>query len=146
MVPFYILVAVFLLGQLLGLVGIPYFTSWSNSLRAAVAAMLLVTASAHWGKRRPDLIRMVPPSFPRPDWIVTITGWLEIAGAIGILIPATSRAASICLALLMVAMFPANVRAAKEKLSIGGRPVPKLLPRTVLQIVFIAATLLAGWR
>lgn len=145
MVPFFVLIAAFLLGQLLGLAGIPFFAHWPHALRAAVAAMLLVTASAHWGKRRPDLIRMVPPAFPRPDRIVTITGWLEIAGAIGILLPAASRAASIGLALLMVAMFPANVHAAKEKLSIGGRPVPKLLPRTVLQIIFIAAVLLAGW-
>lgn len=145
MVPFYVLAAVFLLGQLLGFAGIPYFADWRHSLQAAVAAMLLVTASAHWGKRRPDLIRMVPPAFPQPKRIVTITGWLEIAGAIGILLPPASRAAAIGLALLMMAMFPANVHAAKERLSIGGRPVPKLLPRTVLQIVFITATLLAGW-
>src|SRR5262249_34558818 len=55
---------------------------WWDALRFALAAMFLLTASAHWGKRRPDLIRMVPSAFPRPDLIVTITGVLEIFGLI----------------------------------------------------------------
>ncbi|WP_199621939.1 DoxX family protein [Paenibacillus alkalitolerans] len=144
MLPFYVLVAAFLLFKVLGLVGLSYFEGWHTSLQGAVAVMLLLTASAHWRTRRPDLIRMVPQAFPRPDWIVTATGLLEIAGAAGILFPATSRVASIGLAVLLIAMFPANVRAARERLTIGGRPVPGLFVRTVLQLVFIAAVLLAG--
>ncbi|MFC0211748.1 DoxX family protein [Paenibacillus chartarius] len=144
MVPFYVLVVAFLLFKGIGWVGVSYFEGWHTSLQGAVAVMLLLTASAHWGKRRPDLVRMVPTAFPKPDWIVTATGWLEIAGAIGIVLPAASKAASIGLALMLVAMFPANVRAAKEQLTIGGRPVPKLGPRIVLQVVFLTAVLLAG--
>ncbi|WP_301171788.1 DoxX family protein [Brevibacillus nitrificans] len=144
MVPFYVLVGAFLLFKILGLIGLTYFEGWHTSLQGAVAVMLLLTASAHWGAKRPDLIRMVPPIFPKPDWIVTATGLLEIAGAIGILFPATSQATSIGLAVLLVAMFPANVRAAREHLTIGGRPVPKLPLRIVLQVVFLAAVLLAG--
>lgn len=143
MAPLIALVASFLLFRALGLMGCSYFDSW-HSLQVGVAIMFLLTASAHWGKRRPDLIRMVPPVFPKPNWIVTITGWLEIAGAIGILIPATSRLASICLAVLLLAIFPANIRAAQEKLTIGGKPTPNLLVRTILQIVFLTAVLLAG--
>ncbi|MFD2611671.1 DoxX family protein [Paenibacillus gansuensis] len=144
MVPLFALVVSFLLFQVSGLFGWSYFDNWYSSLQGAVAVMLLLTASAHWGKRRPDLIRMVPAAIPRPDWIVTATGWLEIAGAFGILFPVTSRAASICLAVLLAAMFPANVRAARERLTIGGRPAPNLLVRTLLQFVFLAAVLLAG--
>ncbi|MED1953798.1 hypothetical protein [Brevibacillus centrosporus] len=144
MVPFYVLVGAFLLFKILGLIGLTYFEGWHTSLQGAVAVMLLLTASAHWGAKRPDLIRMVPPIFPKPDWIVTATGLLEIAGAIGILFPATSQATSIGLAVLLVTMFPANVRAAREHLTIGGRPVPKLPLRIVLQVVFLAAVLLAG--
>lgn len=144
MIPFYVLVAAFLLFKAISLIGVPYFEGWHTSLQGAVAVMLLLTASAHWGTKRPDLIRMVPLVFPRPDWIVTATGLLEIAGAIGILFPATSKAASLGLAVLLLAMFPANLRAAREKLTIGGRPVPKLIPRTVLQIVFLMAVLFAG--
>ncbi|WP_028612007.1 DoxX family protein [Paenibacillus harenae] len=145
MIPFYALVLSFVLLRISGLLGLSYFDGWHTPLQGAAAVMLLLTASAHWGKRRPDLIRMVPAFLPKPDWMVTATGWLEIAGAIGLLFPATSRAASICLTLLFIAMFPANVRAARERLTIGGRPAPKLLVRTLLQIVFIAAVLFAGW-
>lgn len=144
MIPFYALIGSFLLFKLLGLLGVVYFESWHSSLQGAVAVMLMLAASAHWGARRPDLIRMVPPVFPRPDLIVTATGILEIAGAIGILFPATNKLAVIGLAVLLIAMFPANVKAAREGLTIGGRPVPKLLLRTVLQFVFLSAILLAG--
>ena len=144
MVPLFALVASFLLFWVFGLFGWPYFEGWHTPLQGAVVVMLLLAASAHWGKRRPDLIRMVPSAFPNPDWIVTATGWLEIAGAVGILFPATSHTASICLTVLLAVMFPANVRAARERLTIGGKPTPKLLVRTLMQLVFLAAVLLAG--
>lgn len=67
--------------------------------------MFLLTASAHWGKRRPDLIRMVPPSLPRANLLVTITGLLELLGPIGLLCPMTLRVTCLCLAALRVALF-----------------------------------------
>ncbi|TBL80735.1 DoxX family protein [Paenibacillus thalictri] len=144
MAPLYALVFAFIVFRLSGSLGLGYMDSWHTSLQAAAAVMLLLTASAHWGKRRPDLINMVPPSLPRPDLIVTLTGLLEIAGAIGLLLPATSRVSSVCLILLLIAMFPANIRAAKKGLTIAGKRTPKLLVRTLLQAVFITAILLAG--
>jgi uncharacterized membrane protein len=111
----------------------------------AVAAMFLLTASAHWAKRRADLIRMVPPAFPRPDLLVTLTGIAELAGAIGMLWVPVTRAASVGLAILLVALFPANVYAARNQLTIDGRKVPGLFLRTVLQIVFLSAVIAAGW-
>jgi uncharacterized membrane protein YphA (DoxX/SURF4 family) len=50
--------------------------------------------------------------FPRSDLIITATGILEILGAIGLMVPRTWRAAALCLVLLLVALFPANVYAA----------------------------------
>ena len=107
--------------------------------------MFLLTASAHWGASRPDLVRMVPPFFPRPGLIVGITGWLEILGAIGLLIPVTASWASACLAILLLAMFPANIRAARHGLTIGGRNATALPLRTLLQVIFIVALLTAGF-
>ena len=107
--------------------------------------MFLLTASAHWGSRRPDLIRMVPPTLPRPDLLVTVTGWLEILGAAGLLVQATAGVAAACLAALLVAMFPANVRAARQRLTIGGTAATPLVLRTILQVLFIAALLAAGF-
>jgi len=107
--------------------------------------MFLFTASAHWGKRRVDLIAMVPPAIPRPDLMVTLTGVLEILGAVGLLIPTTAKAAAACLMVLLIALFPANIRAAREKLTIGGKPATPLLLRTLLQVIFICALILAGF-
>src|ERR1700690_3526616 len=107
--------------------------------------MFLVTASAHWGKKRADLIRMVPPVFPKPELLVTATGCFEIAGAIGLLLSATTRLAATCLALLMVAMFPANLYASRQTLSIGGRPVTPFPIRTAVQLVFVTALLVVGF-
>jgi uncharacterized membrane protein len=129
---------------LAGQLGVIWFHLWTHALRAALACMLLVTSSAHWGKRRRDLIAMVPRSLPNPGLIVTITGVLEIAGAVGLILNATHRVAGLLLALLFILMFPANVRAAKEHLTIGGRPVLGVVVRGGIQIVYIAAALLCA--
>jgi hypothetical protein len=67
--------------------------------------MFLLTASAHWGKRRQDLIAMVPPAFPRPDLLVTVTGVLEIAGAVGLMLPMGAPYAALGLCFLLLAVF-----------------------------------------
>jgi uncharacterized membrane protein len=143
MTPFIVLVGSFLLLRALGF-AIPPLGSWVTSLRWALAVMFLLTASAHFGARRPDLVRMVPPSFPAPELIVTLTGIAEILGAVGLLLPRTAPWAATGLALLLVAMFPANVHAARAGLTIGGAPVTPIVLRTALQVVFLAAVLAAG--
>jgi hypothetical protein len=80
MLPFFVLVCGFLLFRGAGALGVAALSSSVISLRCALALMLLFTASAHWGRGRPDLIRMVPPTFPRPDLLVTVTGIFEISG------------------------------------------------------------------
>jgi len=133
-----------LLFALAGLAGVAAFRDLGFILRAALGVMFLFTASAHWGKRRPDLIRMVPPALPRPDRLVTFTGVLEILGAIGLFVPITARAACICLVLLLVALFPANIHAARKGLTIDGRRVPSVPVRALIQLVFIATLIAAA--
>jgi uncharacterized membrane protein len=74
-----------------------------------------------------------------------VTGIAEIAGAVGLLVPRVARWAAAGLGLLLVAVFPANVHAAREGLSIGGAPVTTLFPRALLQIVFLLATIGAAF-
>jgi uncharacterized membrane protein len=145
MTPFLVLLTSTLVLRAIGAAGVVVMDSWIMCLRGGLAAMFLLTASAHWGKRRPDLIRMVPAAFPRPDLIVTITGVLELLGAVGLMLPFTAGAASACLAVLLMAMFPANVRAARHNLTIAGKAATGLPLRTVLQVVFIAALIAAGF-
>jgi uncharacterized membrane protein len=144
-IPFLVLVVSTLALRAIGSAGVATLDSWIACLRGGLSAMFFVTASAHWGRRRPDLIRMVPSAFPRPDLVVTVTGVLEILGALGLLFPPTAPAAAVCLAALLVAMFPANVRAAVHNLTIGGKIATRVPLRLLLQIVFIAALVVAGF-
>ncbi len=139
MIPLIVLVVSFVALRVVGFFGVGPLNHWETALRIALFLMFLVTASAHWGKGRPDLIRMVPPVFPQPALLVTLTGILEILGAIGLLVPVAARLAALCLALLLVALFPANIRAAREHLTIRGRPTPNLPVRGAIQIIFLAA-------
>ena len=84
-------------------------------------------------------------AFSRPDLIITITGVLELFGAVGLMLPVTACAASACLAVLLVAMFPANVHADRHNPTIGGKAVTGLLLRTAFQGVFITALIAAGF-
>lgn len=119
---------------------------WYRAARYAFAVMFLLTAAAHFVPvQRVDLVRMVPPSFPSPGLIVTITGLLEIAGAIGLVVPRTARLAAASLAVLLLAMFPANVYAAVNELTLMGKPATALVPRAIIQLIFLAGlTLIAA--
>ena len=145
MLPFLVLVISTLLLRGIGATGVGLLKSWIWCLRGGLALMFLFTASAHWGKRRGDLIAMVPRVFARPDLMVSATGVFEILGALGLLIPAIAPVAGACLAILLIALFPANIRAARAGLTIGGRPATALPLRALLQLVFLVAVLIAGF-
>lgn len=142
MEPLIALVGVTLLGRGAGELGIDWLDSWAHALHLGLAAMFLLTASAHFLQpRRNALIAIVPPRLPNPALLITVTGVLEVAGAIGVLVPATSKLAAACLGLLMVAMFPANVYGIRERPQGSELVQGESLPiRTLLQIMFIAAT------
>jgi uncharacterized membrane protein len=50
---------------------------------------------AHFNSMRTDLVAMVPPSIPNPELMVTFTGFCEVLGAIGLLVPRTRRMAAV---------------------------------------------------
>lgn len=139
MVPLIVLVLSFATLRCVGFLGVTALNNVDLPLRIALFLMFLVAASAHWGKGRPDLVRMVPQVFPHPEVLVTVTGILEILGALALLVPATNRLAAVCLAILLLALFPANIRAAREHLTILGRRAPGLLVRGAIQLVFLSA-------
>jgi uncharacterized membrane protein len=114
--------------------------SWSGALRFAFAIMFLFTAASHFHPRtRGDLIRKVPERLPAPGVLVTATGLFELIGAVGLLVPPAATAAAYGLMLLLVAMFPANVHAARARLMVVGRQASPLVWRLPLQIFWIAS-------
>lgn len=132
-----VLFASLLLYRGTGLIGIGYFADWLSCARAALATMFLFTAVAHFLPIRKDLVAMVPPSFPKPELLVTLTGIFEFAGAIGLLYPPARLWAALGLILLLIAMFPANISAARRGVKLGGRPATNLWLRAPMQVLFI---------
>ena len=123
----------------LGMAGVAVFQSWILSARVALAVMFLFTATSHFTPMRKHLIAMVPPGLPRPDLLVLLTGIAELAGAIGLLIRATHYWAALGLIVLMAAMLPANISAAKGGVLLRGQPATRLWVRIPMQVLFI------GW-
>lgn len=134
-----------LLYRSLGVIGVAALQTWLTCARFALATMFFFTAMAHFALPRKDLIAMVPPVFPRPDLLVTITGFLEISGAIGLLLAPTRQwAAAWGLILLLLAMFPANVSAARRGVTLRGNPATPLWIRIPMQVLFILWTWWVG--
>lgn len=62
----------------------------------------------------------------------------------GLLLPATRSTAGLCLALLLIAMFPANINAARKHIQLRGkRPTPLWL-RLPMQLVYIGLAVIAA--
>ena len=138
-----LLVSLVLFGGL-GALGVGALSTWHDVVAWALATMFLFTASSHFVARtREDLIAMVPGVFPRPALLVSLTGFLEGRGAVGLLIPATRGLAGLCLVLLLVALLPANVSAARRGVPMRGRAPTPLLVRVSMQILFVGLTLWA---
>jgi uncharacterized membrane protein len=107
---------------------------------AAVATGLtfIFTGASHFfapGK----FMEIMPPFIPAPLLMVYASGFFEILGGIGLVIPRTRRAAALGLILLLLAVFPANIYTALNNVQLGGfmsHPVYQWL-RLPMQIVLI---------
>jgi uncharacterized membrane protein len=86
-------------------------------------------------------VRIVPPMFPKPMALVLISGAAEILGGLGLLLPRFRRPAGYGLALLLVAVFPANLY-----MAVAHIPSQGLLGNRWLQWLRLPVQLpLIGW-
>ena len=120
-----------------GVLGVTALGTWHDSVRYALAIMFVFTGVAHFNRMRHDLARMIPSFFPQPMLIVHFTGVCEFLGAAGLLIQRFRALAGICLILLLLGMFTANINAALKGVTLGGRPATALWLRTPIQVLFI---------
>ena len=139
MVSLFVLVIASVLLRGIGWLGVRWFSSWRAAIRAGLAAMFAVTGASHFTSMKDDFVAMIPSPLPSGDWVIYLTGVLEIAGAIGLLIPRLRSLAAVCLAILLVAMFPANVNAALNDIPFRGGPPTPLWIRLPMQVLFLAA-------
>jgi uncharacterized membrane protein len=121
----------------IGALGVTAFGTWRDAARYALALMFVFTGTAHFNRMKHDLARMVPAIFPRPLALVFLTGICEFLGAAGLLLPRFRSLAGICLIALLLVFFPANVRAARDRLLLRGKAATPLWLRAPMQIFFI---------
>ncbi len=116
---------------------------YAQAARIAMAAMLFVTGGAHFGFAK-GMAMMLPEIVPFKLGLVYLTGILEIAAGIGLLIPAMARKTGWWLIAFFVCITPANVYAAMHHVNLqtatnDGNGPEYLWFRIPLQLFFI------GW-
>lgn len=136
-----ILIVSLLIFRGLGVLGIALFATWQLAAASALALMFIFVGISHFAPMKEDLVKMVPASFPYPRLLVYLTGVLEILGALGLLLPSTRMAAGICLALLLVAMYPANLNASRKQIPLRGKPPTPFWLRLIEQVLYIGVAL-----
>jgi uncharacterized membrane protein len=85
--------------------------------------------------------RIVPTWLPWPHSLVLVSGFFEVLGGIGVLVPTTRRSAAWGLVALYVAVFPANVNMALNHIQLSPTdtlPVWAMWARLPFQALFIA--------
>ena len=107
-----------------------------------VLAIAMVAVGVLHFLRPTPFVRIVPSYLPAPLSLVYISGFFEILGGIGLLIPQTRAWAAWGLIALYVAVFPANIYMLTHEVSLDpDKPIPRwaLWLRLPFQFVFI------GW-
>jgi len=138
MIPLYVMLVAIASARAIGAFVWAPLNDWQAAVRVGLAVMFVFTGLAHFTSTRTDLIHMVPPQLPFPALLVTLTGVAELAGAVGLLFPSTAPLAAYGMMLLLIAMFPANLYAARTGHTVRGRPHTPLAIRLPLQLLWIA--------
>ena len=105
-----------------------------------LALLMIAVGALHFARPKP-FVRIVPRFLPAPLALVYISGFFEILGGIGLLVPATRPWAAWGLIALYVAVFPANVYMLTHNISLNPKkPIPRwaLWLRLPFQFLFIA--------
>ncbi|MBO9732223.1 MAG: DoxX family protein [Chitinophaga sp.] len=112
---------------------------FSFDARVAAAVMFVLIGVFHLVKPG-KLVYMIEGWFPFPRFLVLFTGALEVVLGIGLLFPDTRYYAGWGLMILLVAMFPANIRVAVKNLPApGGLPAKSwyTMSRLLFQPIYI---------
>ena len=88
-------------------------------------------------------LAMMPPALPAHGFLVALSGVLEIAGGVAVLVPRLRAMAGWGLVLVLMGMFPANIHMALNAELFADVPEAVLWGRLPFQIVFIAWALWA---
>jgi uncharacterized membrane protein len=116
-----------------------------SASRRLLSVFFLGAGTLHF--LRPDVYeRIVPRYLPAHRELVLLSGAAEIAGAVAVAHPRTSRAAGVWLAAVLAAVFPANVEMALHPERYTPIPPALLWARLPLQPLLVVWALRATRR
>ncbi|MEA5565794.1 DoxX family protein [Anabaena sp. UHCC 0399] len=90
-------------------------------LRIILAVSLIIVGITHFAIPEP-YVKIMPPQLPYPLGLVYLSGFYEILGGIGLLVPPVSQAAAWGIIALFIAVFPANINQAINHIQIEHIP------------------------
>ena len=104
-----------------------------------LAAAFYVFAGVQHFRDPQFYLKIVPPKLPWREAAVYLSGVAEIAGGVGLLVPALRRAAAWGLVALLIVVFPANIYMAIYNIQATSWAVPPVLLwlRLPLQVLLI---------
>jgi len=140
MKPFIVLLSVFAISLIVTKIFKGRY-EFALSGRIAMSAMLMFTAIAHFAFTK-GMEMMLPTFIPYKTEVVYLTGIIELAAAIGILIPSFRAITAMLLITFFFLILPANIYAAikhidYQKATFNGSGLNYLWFRIPLQILFI---------
>ncbi|MEH2223517.1 DoxX family protein [Nostoc sp.] len=112
---------------------------YKEILRVILAISIIVVGVTHFVVPQ-EYVKIVPPPLPYPLGLVYLSGFYEILGGIGLLVPPVSQAAAWGLIALFIAVYPANIYMAANLIKIEHIPNSPWVHvvRLPLQAVLIA--------
>lgn len=143
MKPFFVLIITFLLV----LSGTLIFTGNVNyvlSGKIGLAVMLFFTSIGHF-KFTKGMEMMLPDFVPQKKFVILATGFIEIAAAIGVLIPHIQKLTGILLIIFLILILPTNIYASLQNVNYetgkkDGKGLSYLWFRVPFQILLIVWT------
>jgi len=147
MKPFFILTGTFVV-SLIGFMAVYGEINYALSGRIAMTAMLAFTAIGHFAFRK-GMTMMIPDFIAYKNSIIVLTGLIEIAAGVGLLIPSLQQLTSWLLIIFFILILPANIYTAMrnidyQKGTFDGPGLRYLWLRIPLQVFFILWVLWFG--
>jgi uncharacterized membrane protein len=93
--------------------------SGKSNARIATGMVFIFTGATHF-LMIDKYLEMMPPFIPAPLLMVYVSGFFEILGGLGLIVPMTKRLAGFGLIALLIAVFPANIYVAVSNVQLGG--------------------------
>ena len=112
--------------------------------RVILAVSIIIVGSLHFLVSDP-FVSIVPPQLPHPRFWVYLSGFFEILGGIGLMIPPVSQAAAWGLILLFIAVYPANLYMSMAQIHIKNIPYSESPIAQAIRLPLQGVLLMWAW-